>query len=54
MKNIKDVAKMLGISQAAVRIRVSKGKLPPPDKREGKELFWKPETITGEGNGVVL
>lgn len=43
---------MLGISQSAVRIRVSKGKLPAPDKREGKELFWKLETITGAVDGI--
>jgi len=43
---------MLGISQAAVRIRVSKGKLPNPDKREGKELYWKLETISGVKDDV--
>lgn len=47
LKSTKDVAKMLGISQSAVRIRVSKGKLPAPDKREGKELYWRLETISG-------
>lgn len=48
MFSIKDVAKMLGISQSAVRIRVSKGKLPPPDKREGKEFFWEKVTLVAD------
>lgn len=39
----KDFAKELGISQKALRIRLSKGKLPNPIKRDGDELFW--ETI---------
>lgn len=47
MINIKELAKRLGISQAAVRIRLSKGKLPNPDKREGDNLFWKEETVKG-------
>lgn len=45
MVSIKLLAKRLGISQAAVRIRISKGKLPNPYKREGADLFWKEETI---------
>lgn len=45
MVSIKLLAKRLGISQAAVRIRVSKGKLPNPDKREGQSLYWKEETV---------
>lgn len=40
MVSIKLLAQRLGISQAAVRIRVSKGKLPNPAKREGGSLFW--------------
>lgn len=45
MISIKILAQRLGISQAAVRIRISKGKLPNPDKREGVHLFWKEESI---------
>ena len=37
----KDFARELGISQKALRIRLSKGKLPNPIKREGDELFWE-------------
>lgn len=45
MVSIKMLAQRLDISQAAVRIRVSKGKLPNPDKREGGKLFWKEENL---------
>lgn len=48
MENIvtlKELAKQLGISQSAVRVRLSKGKLPNPDGRDGDKLWWKKETL---------
>lgn len=37
---MKEMARSLGISQKALRIRVSKGKIDQPVKRVGDELFW--------------
>lgn len=43
--SLKDVAKLLGISQNALRIRVSKGTFPQPNSRKGSELFWDREVL---------
>lgn len=43
--SIKEVSKVLGISQNTVRNRISKGKLPAPDKRDNGALFWEPAKI---------
>lgn len=43
--DLKQVADVLGISVKALRIRVSKGKMPNADKREGDNLFWTEETL---------
>ena len=37
---IKELADHLGISVKTLRVRVSKGKIAQPVKREGNELFW--------------
>lgn len=44
--DLKQVADVLGISVKALRIRVSKGKMPNADKREGDNLFWTEETLS--------
>ena len=44
--DLKQVADALGISVKALRIRVSKGKMPNADKREGDNLFWTEETLS--------
>lgn len=43
--DLKHVADVLGISVKALRIRVSKGKMPNADKRQGDNLFWTQETL---------
>lgn len=43
--DLKQVADTLNISVKALRIRVSKGKMPNTDKREGTNLFWLEETL---------
>ncbi len=45
MLTLKDVAKKLGISVSALRIRVGKGKFPAPDKRIGQCWYWHPTTV---------
>lgn len=44
--DLKQVADVLGISVKALRIRVSKGKMPNADKRVGDNLFWAEETLS--------
>lgn len=43
--DLKQVADALNISVKALRIRVSKGKMPNADKREGDNLFWAQATL---------
>lgn len=45
--NLKEAADHLGISQKALRIRISKGKFPQPDAREADGLFWDMNTLRG-------
>ena len=45
MLTLKDVAKKLGISVSALRIRVGKGKFPAPDKRVGAQWYWHDTTV---------
>jgi len=40
MLGIKQLADKLGISQKALRVRISKGKFPQPNARKGDKLFW--------------
>lgn len=47
MINLKEASDHLGISQKALRIRISKGKFPQPDARKGDELFWHIDTLRG-------
>jgi len=47
MISLKDASDDLGISQKALRIRISKGKFPQPDARKGDELFWNTDTLCG-------
>lgn len=47
MINMKEAATDLGISQMALRIRISKGKFPQPDHRIGTELFWSVDSLRG-------
>jgi hypothetical protein len=43
---IKELATALGISVKTLRVRVSKGKIAQPVKREGDELFWDRKAMT--------
>lgn len=47
MLTLKEAADDLGISQKALRIRISKGKFPQPDARKADELFWEVDTLRG-------
>lgn len=47
MLNMKEVADGLGISQKALRVRLSKGKFKEPTCRKGDELFWSVTSLTG-------
>lgn len=47
MLNMKEVADALGISQKALRVRLSKGKFPEPTARKGAELFWSANNLRG-------
>lgn len=47
MLNMKEVADALGISQKALRVRLSKGKFPEPTTRKGAELFWSVDSMRG-------
>lgn len=49
---VKELARHLGISQKALRIRVGKGKVAQPVKREGSELFWD-RTVLGNKPLVI-
>lgn len=49
----KELATYLNISVKALRIRVSKGKIAQPVKREGGELFWDREAV-GVRRSVVI
>ena len=43
---VADVANYLGIKDSTVRTYVSRGDMPPPDRRMGQRVnLWKPQTI---------
>lgn len=48
----KELAQVLGISVKALRIRVSKGKIAQPTKREGQELYWERQAVFTESSSV--
>ena len=43
--SINEVAKRVGVSVNAIRIRIGKGKFPAPTERKGKEMFWDESTL---------
>jgi predicted DNA-binding transcriptional regulator AlpA len=45
--SINEVAKRVGVSVNAIRIRIGKGKFPAPTERKGKEMFWDESTLRG-------
>jgi predicted DNA-binding transcriptional regulator AlpA len=43
---VADVARYLGVKDSTVRTYVSRGDMPPPDRRMGQRVnLWKPQTI---------
>jgi hypothetical protein len=43
---VADVARYLGIKASTVRTYVSRGDMPPPDRKMGQRVnLWKPQTI---------
>lgn len=45
MVDSKRLAKMLNISVNTVKVRLSKGTIPPPDYREHGVLYWHKHTL---------
>lgn len=48
-----DLSRILDVSVLAIRVRTSTGKIPPPDIRRGRRIFWKKTTIDEWIQGIV-
>jgi hypothetical protein len=48
-----DLSRILDVSVLAIRVRTSTGRIPPPDIRRGRRIFWKKATIENWIRGLV-
>lgn len=48
-----DLSRMLDVSVLAIRVRTSTGRIPHPDIRRGRRIFWKKTTIENWIRGLV-
>jgi excisionase family DNA binding protein len=42
---LNEVAEKIGISRRTIERLIYRGKFPPPDRRAGRALLWRVETI---------
>lgn len=48
-----DLSRILDVSVLAIRVRTSTGRIPPPDIRRGRRIFWKKATIENWIHGLI-